>query len=112
MKVAVARFAQISSEAPLRTLSELLLPSATYLPRRNKEGLDRACEDDHYAFMSPLYVPLTSVVNCQLVTVPQAYIPSTRAMAISKNSSYRLLLQYTLVHLKCRYVVQLRTLNK
>jgi hypothetical protein len=86
---------QESTEVPLRKLYESIFPDMPSLPRRNSEGLRRACEDEHYAYMSPLYILLTNAAICTLQTVPHAYIPSTKAMATVKNSPYRLVLKQT-----------------
>jgi hypothetical protein len=88
-------FVQESTEIPLRKLYESIFPDMSSLPRRNSEGLRRACEDEHYAYMSPLYILLTNAPICTLQTVPYAYISSTKAMATVKNSPYRLVLKQT-----------------
>jgi hypothetical protein len=72
-----------------------MLPDMRNLPKRNNEGLRRACEDERYAYMSPLYVLLTNAAICTLQTVPHAYISSNKAMAIVKDSPYRLVLKQT-----------------
>jgi len=74
-----------------------MLPDMSSLPKRNNEGLRRVCEDERYAYMSPLYVLLTNAATCTLQIVPDAYIPSTKAMATVKNSPYRLILKQTWV---------------
>jgi hypothetical protein len=88
-------FVQESTEIPLRKLYESIFPDMSSLPRRNSEGLRRACEDELYAYMSPLYLLLTNAAVCTLQTVPYAYISSTKAMATVKNSPYRLVLKQT-----------------
>jgi hypothetical protein len=65
------------------------------LPKRNIDGLRRVCEDERYAYMSPLYVLLTSAATCELKVVPRAYIHSTKAMATAKGSPYRQILRHT-----------------
>jgi len=72
-----------------------MLPDMRSLPKNNNEGLRRVCEDQHYAFMSPLYVLLTSAVTCAIRKVPRAYIHSTKAMATVKDSPYRQTLRQT-----------------
>jgi hypothetical protein len=67
------------------------------LPNRNKEGLRRVCEDQHYAFMSPLYGLLTNAATCALRSVPRAYIQSTKAMVTVKGSPYKEILRQTWV---------------
>jgi hypothetical protein len=72
-----------------------MLPDIGNLPQRNSEGLRRACEDEHYAYMSPLYILLTNAATCTLQNVPHAYVSSTKAMAAVKNSPYRWTLMQT-----------------
>ncbi|KDR17642.1 probable glutamate receptor [Zootermopsis nevadensis] len=84
-----------SSETLLQKVYESLLPDIGNLPKRNNEGLRRACEDGRYAYMSPLYVLLTNAATCTLQTVPHAFISSTKAMAAVKGSPYRLVLKQT-----------------
>jgi len=74
-----------------------MLPDMRSLPKRNNEGLLRVCEDQHYAFMSPLYVLLTTAATCALRKVPRAYIHSTKAMAAVKDSPYKQILRQTWV---------------
>jgi len=74
-----------------------MVPDMHSLPTRNNEGLRRACEEKRYAYMSPLYVLLTNAAICTLQRVPQAYVSSTKAMAVVKGSPYRLVLKQTWV---------------
>ncbi|GFG39908.1 hypothetical protein Cfor_03352, partial [Coptotermes formosanus] len=84
-----------STENSLRKLHQSMLPDMRSLPKRNNEGLRRVCEDERYAYMSPLYVLLTNAATCRLQMVPRAYIHSTKAMATVKGSPYRPILRQT-----------------
>lgn len=60
------------------------------LPKTDKEGFQRVCEED-YAYMAPMvYVrSVAEPTRCSLVRFPTQYFQAHLAIALSNDSEYK-----------------------
>jgi len=70
---------------------KLIAPLINDLPASHVEGFRRACADHKYAFFGPniLTTSLSLSLSCQLVPLPDTPYKDQWAFIISKNSSYK-----------------------
>jgi hypothetical protein len=75
---------------------KLMAPIVNDLPASNVEGFKRACADHKYAFFGPniLTTSHSSSLSCQLVPLPDTSYKGQWAFIISKNSSYKGLINW------------------
>ena len=75
---------------------KLIAPFKNDLPASHVEGFRRACADHKYAFFGPniLTTSLSLSLSCQLVPLPDTSYKDQWAFIISKNSSYKGLINW------------------
>ena len=79
-----------------RLYSEKIAPHEKTLPGNILAGINLVCDEPFYAFMAPDFsvAEIVPVLHCNVTTVPEAFIPGTVGMAISKTSLYLEVLRY------------------
>jgi hypothetical protein len=91
------RFLQQESTNPymLQMFLRLIRPQREH-PKSFLQGLQQACSEDHYAFMAPVFVTsgFLNQLQCELLAIPDAFIPATATLAINKRSPYQGLFSY------------------
>jgi hypothetical protein len=75
---------------------KLIAPFMNDLPASNLDGFRRACVDHKYAFFGPnlLNTKFSLSLPCQLVPLPETSYRDQWAFVISKNSSYKGLINW------------------
>jgi hypothetical protein len=91
----VSFFQQTSEESVLRQVyDKLILPNRHDAPPDTVRGLQRVCDKSKYAFVvdSTRAVSVSNNVTCDLVPVPDAFIPASGTFVIAKHSPFRRLI--------------------
>jgi hypothetical protein len=75
---------------------KLLAPYKNDMPTSDSEGLRRVCNDHKYAFFgyNLLNTEVVRSLPCQVVPLPDTFHREAWAFIISKNSSYRGLINW------------------
>jgi hypothetical protein len=75
---------------------KMIAPFMKDLPSTNLDGYRRVCADHKYAFFGPsnLNANLSLSFPCQWVALPEASYKEIEAFIISKNSSYKGLINW------------------
>jgi hypothetical protein len=75
---------------------KLIAPFKNDLPNTNYEGFRRVCDEYKYAYFGPnvLNTKLLSSLPCQVVPLPGTSYRGKWAFIISKNSSYKGLINW------------------
>jgi len=75
---------------------KLIAPYKNDLPKSTLDGFRRVCADHKYAFFSPDFLKETYSLSlpCQLVPLPEASYKVPWGFVISKNSSYKGLINW------------------
>jgi hypothetical protein len=65
-------------------------------PKSFLEGLHRVCSNERYAFMAPVFITngFLKKLLCDLVAIPEAFIPATATLATEKRSQFQGLFSY------------------
>jgi hypothetical protein len=65
-------------------------------PKSFLQGLHQVCSQDHYAFMAPVFITngFLKELQCELLAIPEAFIPATATLAINKRSPFQGLFSY------------------
>jgi len=91
----VSFFQQTPEKSVMRQVYEkLIVPNLHDAPPDTVSGLQRVCDKSKYAFMvdSMRAVSVSNSVTCDLVAVPDAFIPSPGTFVIAKHSPFRRLI--------------------
>jgi hypothetical protein len=72
----------------------LIAPFKDDLPAKQLDGFRRACADQNYAFIATDLNTYFSLLPCQLVPLPEISYKDQWAFIISKNSSYKGLINW------------------
>jgi len=91
----VSFFQQASEESIMRQVYEkLILPNRHDASPDTVSGLQRVCDQSKYAFVvdSMRAFSVSNSVTCDLVAVPDAFIPASATFLIAKHSPFRRLI--------------------
>ncbi|XP_021924650.1 glutamate receptor ionotropic, kainate 4-like [Zootermopsis nevadensis] len=68
-----------------------IFPNKADHPKSFLEGLQRVCSKERYSFMAPVFIAngFLKELPCDLVAIPEAYIPATATLAIEKRSPFQ-----------------------
>ena len=75
---------------------KLIAPFKDDLPATNMDGFRRVCADHNYAYVGPDYLNtnISLSLSCQMVPLPDTSYRDQEAFVISKNSSYKGLINW------------------
>jgi hypothetical protein len=96
LKNCVLLFQRATGGNELTVYKELLAPYRKDMPASVSEGLRRVCTDRKFAFygLNPLNTEIVRSLPCQVVPLPDTFYREASAFIISKNSSYRGLINW------------------
>jgi hypothetical protein len=87
-------FQHATDPALKQVYQKLIVPNLNDMPKSAMEGLQRICEDSHYAFAAEELSASSSQPTCEITSVPYALIRTPASMIVSKNSPYRRLFSH------------------
>jgi hypothetical protein len=80
-----------------RAVYEMLLaPFINDMPKSDADGFRRVCDERNYAFVGTDFYQrqISSLLSCQMVSLPGTSYPDTLTYIISKTSHYKRLINW------------------
>jgi hypothetical protein len=85
-------FQQTATETVLQNVyNKLISPTLADAPPDTLTGLQRVCDQPNYGFIvdSTRAASVLNNLTCEVVALPEAFIPATGTFVIGKHSPYR-----------------------
>jgi hypothetical protein len=82
-------FQQATDPALEQVYQRLISPTMNNLPKSVREGFQRICDENNYAFAADEFLASDNQLICHIIAVPHAFFWTPASIIINKKSPYR-----------------------